>query len=48
MTGNEQARARGEVDQADGDLKEGLADVRDALDSAKDKAGDALRRLTGN
>ena len=41
LTNDEDMQAEGEVDQAKGGLKQGMADV-------KDKVDDAVKKVTGN
>jgi uncharacterized protein YjbJ (UPF0337 family) len=41
LTGDEQTRAEGDADQTQGQLKQGLADV-------KDKVDDVVKKVTGN
>ncbi len=41
LTGNEQTQAEGQSDQAQGNLKQGLADVKETVDNA-------VKKVTGS
>jgi len=42
LTGDEQMRDEGKLDQAKGKVERGVGDVKDAAGSLKDKVGDAI------
>ncbi|MGH2535489.1 MAG: CsbD family protein [Thermomicrobiales bacterium] len=44
VTGDEETKSEGEMDEATGKFKQGMADAKDKLDDAKDKIKDLTDR----